>query len=65
MVKLNGVQAINKLNGEMIEVRADYVVNASGPWTDKVAGEDVVQRGSKKIILSKGVHIVLPLTNFH
>ncbi len=58
--KVNGVQAINKLNGEMIEVRADYVVNASGPWTDKVAGEDVVQRGSKKIILSKGVHIVLP-----
>lgn len=32
-----GVQAVNRSSGEEYEIRAEYVVNATGPWTTKTA----------------------------
>jgi glycerol-3-phosphate dehydrogenase len=58
--KIAGVRAKDLLTDETHEILADFVVNATGPWTDTVAQREKAQRGVKKVILSKGIHIVLP-----
>jgi glycerol-3-phosphate dehydrogenase len=50
----------DQLGGESVEVKARAVVNASGPWIDRVRLlEDPAARPSSR--LSKGVHAVLSL----
>ncbi len=56
--KVAGAKAIDTLTGNKYEIFADFVVNSTGPWTDQVA--ELESASTKKIILSKGVHIVLP-----
>ncbi len=56
--KVAGAKAVDKMTGDEYEIYADFVVNASGPWTDQVA--ELEPASTKKIILSKGVHLVLP-----
>lgn len=41
------------------EVKAHFIVNAAGPWVDKLRGLDNSLKG-KHLFLSKGVHIVVP-----
>lgn len=51
-----GVKAVDQTNGDEYLVRAEYVVNASGPWTDKIAklaGIDI------PMVLSKGTMVIL------
>jgi glycerol-3-phosphate dehydrogenase len=51
-----GVKALDQTTGEEYEVHAEYVINASGPWTDqvaKLAGIEV------PMVLSEGVMVVL------
>jgi glycerol-3-phosphate dehydrogenase len=51
-----GIKAKDQNTGESYEVRAEYVVNASGPWTDQVgrlAGIEI------PMVLSPGTMIVL------
>jgi glycerol-3-phosphate dehydrogenase len=51
-----GVKAKDQNTGEMYEVRAEYVVNATGPWTDQIgelAGIDI------PMVLSPGTMVVL------
>lgn len=57
-----GVKAVDKTSGEEITVHADYVVNATGPWTHLVAG---LAQVDVPMVLSEGAMIVLdsrPLT---
>ena len=42
----------------MFEVKAKKVVNATGPWVDKVREMDGSRKG-KTLRLTKGVHIVM------
>lgn len=56
--KVAGVKVTDKLTGNQHEIFADFIVNATGPWTDQVAQQEVTQRGTKKVILSKGIHVV-------
>lgn len=56
--KIAGVSAKDKLTGREYEIYADFVVNATGPWTDQVS--ELEPSSAKKVILSKGVHIVFP-----
>jgi glycerol-3-phosphate dehydrogenase len=55
------VGVIAKDAGRPVAVRARMIVNASGPWFDRVAG--LLQKGERqKIRTTKGVHIACPPT---
>ena len=57
--RVTGVRARCALDGSEPEIRGRVVVNAAGPWADRVAALEV-QREESRLHLSKGVHIVLP-----
>jgi glycerol-3-phosphate dehydrogenase len=61
--KVCGAMAEDQLTGERFDISAKKVVNASGPWVDRIREMD----GSKKdksLRLTKGVHIVLDQSCF-
>lgn len=59
--RVDGVRLHDVLGGSPhppVEVRANVVINATGPWTDQVRG---LGRGARPLLKpTKGVHIVLP-----
>ncbi len=57
--RINGVMCRDMLNGRKFEVRARRVVSAGGPWVDHLRK---INRsfGGKHLLLSKGVHLVVP-----
>jgi glycerol-3-phosphate dehydrogenase len=60
--RMTAVAVIDRVTGEHLTTRARAVVNASGPWVDRVRLlEDRAARPLTR--LSKGVHVVLPLPN--
>lgn len=57
--KISGVAAIDHISGKTLPVMARYIVNACGPWVDRIRK----MNGSitnKRLHLTKGVHIVVP-----
>lgn len=56
--RVAGAEIVDRLTGDQITVRARTVVNAAGPWVDRVLA---LERVPKRPTLrpSKGVHIVL------
>ena len=56
--KIKGVKVEDRILNQTISFSADYVVSACGPWVDKVRTK-VGPLGSKKLHLTKGVHLVL------
>ena len=58
-----GASVADQLSGEMFEVKAKKVVNATGPWVDKVREMDGSRKG-KTLRLTKGVHIVMDQSCF-
>jgi glycerol-3-phosphate dehydrogenase len=51
---------VDRVTGERLTVRARSVVNACGPWVDRV--RQLEDPGARPLTrLSKGVHVVLPL----
>lgn len=61
--KVVGVVVKDQLSSESFEVRAKKVINATGPWVDSLRDKDGSKKG-KKLILSKGVHIVIDQSRF-
>lgn len=57
--KVIGCNCIDELTGEGLTVRAKQVVSATGPWVDELRGKDKSLKG-KHLLLTKGVHIVVP-----
>lgn len=57
--KVKGCTITDQLTGEQLEVKADCVVNATGPWVDGFRRADHSLEG-KHLFLSKGIHIVVP-----
>jgi glycerol-3-phosphate dehydrogenase len=58
VTELHGDGATVAVEGVPVRVRADRLVNATGPWLDRVrALED--ERAAPSIRLSKGVHVVV------
>jgi glycerol-3-phosphate dehydrogenase len=51
-----GVRAEDQTTDETYEIRAEYVINASGPWTNQVAGLAGVEI---PVMLDKGLMIVM------
>ncbi len=60
---ISGILCSDQLSDNNPEIKANYVVNATGPWTDILRKKD---DGSalEKLFLSKGVHIVFPRERF-
>lgn len=54
-----GVKVQDRITGEAAEVRARVVVNASGPWFDRVARR-IEDAPAPKIRTTKGIHIAFP-----
>ncbi|MBN2294289.1 MAG: glycerol-3-phosphate dehydrogenase/oxidase [Pirellulales bacterium] len=46
-------RAVDQITGQPLEIRATQVVNATGPWSDKIANSATDLR------LTKGVHLVI------
>ncbi len=46
-------RAVDTLTGQPLEIQADQIVNATGPWSDKIANSATDLR------LTKGVHLVI------
>ena len=56
--KISGVKLCNQFNEETIELRANYFVNATGPWVDEIDDLDKPQ-SQHKLHITKGIHIVV------
>lgn len=56
---ISGALLIDQLTGNQLAVDAKVVVNATGPWVDKLRILNQSRQG-KQLHLTKGVHIVVP-----
>ncbi|MEC2056323.1 FAD-dependent oxidoreductase [Peribacillus psychrosaccharolyticus] len=61
--KVVGVLINDQLTGEKHEIYADKIVNATGPWVDKIREIDNSKKG-KALQLTKGVHLVIDQSRF-
>ena len=57
--KIGGVKVIDHINRSKFNIKAKYVVNASGPWVDDLRKINKSDTG-KRLHLTKGVHLVFP-----
>lgn len=60
---VTGIEARDVLTGKKFSLRAKTIVNASGPWVDKLREMDGSKQG-KTIHLTKGVHLVVDRSKF-
>lgn len=61
--KVIGAKVRDLLSGEIYEVLAHKVVNATGPWVDTLREMDKSKKG-KVLRLSKGIHLVIDQSKF-
>ena len=61
--RVAGAKVKDEVSGRTIDIEALSVINATGPWTDKVREKDVVSN-NKKLRMTKGVHIVMDQSVF-
>lgn len=54
------IEVRDALAGEMAKVTARVVVNASGPWADRVRRLAGVDQGRRCVRTTKGIHLLLP-----
>ena len=58
---IKGARIFDKLRNKEIDVKASYVVNATGPWVDDLRESmDPQANRTKRLQLTKGVHLVFP-----
>jgi glycerol-3-phosphate dehydrogenase len=57
--KVIGAKVMDVVSGASYVVRADKIVNATGPWVDEIRKKDGSLKG-KHLHLTKGVHVVVP-----
>ncbi len=55
-----GVEAKDHISGEDFQIKAKKVINATGPWVDKLREKDTDKVNGKRLHLTKGVHLVVP-----
>ena len=56
--QIDGVVAACEMSGDLVEIRADAVVNATGPWVERLARFEE-EAGADRLHPSKGVHVVV------
>ena len=57
--KVRGAKVIDEFTGHNFNIKAKYVINATGPWVDNIRQINKSKTG-KRLHLTKGVHLVLP-----
>jgi glycerol-3-phosphate dehydrogenase len=57
--KVRGIKALDTITNQEFNIKAKYVVNATGPWVDELRQVNHSKTG-KRLHLTKGVHLVLP-----
>ena len=57
--KIRGVKVVDTISDDTFNIKAKYVVNATGPWVDNLRQINKLKSG-KRLHLTKGVHLVLP-----
>jgi len=57
--KIQGVRCNDLINKEKFIIKGTFVINAAGPWVDKLRKKDQSLQG-KRLFHSKGVHLVIP-----
>lgn len=61
--KVCGVKAEDYLKKETFDINAQFVASAAGPWVDELRDKNNSLSG-KRLHLTKGVHIVVPKSEF-
>ncbi|MDQ0214692.1 glycerol-3-phosphate dehydrogenase [Oikeobacillus pervagus] len=61
--KVKGARVQDLLSGDTFSIRAEKVVNASGPWVDDVRKKDY-STNNKNLRLTKGIHLVIDQSVF-
>jgi glycerol-3-phosphate dehydrogenase len=61
--KLIGVRAENGIDGGSYDIFAKKIINATGPWVDKVREKDHSIK-NKRLRLTKGIHLVFDQESF-
>jgi len=56
---IDGVSARDTLTENSFDLKSKQVINAAGPWVDKVRSQDAAVSG-KKLHHTKGVHLIVP-----
>lgn len=56
--QITGVTAEDVLTGDLYEMKAEVVVNATGPWSDETRQKQK-EDGSERMLPAKGVHFVV------
>lgn len=57
--KINGLTALDHETDQTFIIKAKNIVNATGPWVDKMRVLDN-EKADDRLFLSKGIHIVVP-----
>ncbi|TVR78295.1 MAG: glycerol-3-phosphate dehydrogenase/oxidase [Chitinophagaceae bacterium] len=57
--KISGLVAEDKINNSELELNADFVINAAGPWVDNLRKLDG-SLSQKRLQLTRGIHLVFP-----
>jgi glycerol-3-phosphate dehydrogenase len=61
-----GVNLADRLTGVQFQARAAFIVNASGPWAEKLASRLLPGQKQARLTASKGIHILTPpMSNSH
>jgi glycerol-3-phosphate dehydrogenase len=56
--RITGARIVDRLGGGEVVARARVVVNAAGPWVDRVTALD--EATPPRLRLTKGVHVIVP-----
>ena len=62
--RIVGVHVRDELGGEEFDIYAQSVVNATGPWSDRIR-EMSTEGITKRLRPTKGIHIVIPTEKLH
>lgn len=60
--RITGLRVRDVLGGEEVEVGGRLVVNAAGPWLDRVAGR-LAPSAPRRVRTTKGIHLACPSVN--
>lgn len=60
---VSGVTATDQVTGKAFEINGRRVINAGGPWVDKIRNMDHT-RNNKHLRLTKGIHLVIDKKRF-
>ncbi|WP_099221373.1 glycerol-3-phosphate dehydrogenase/oxidase [Listeria costaricensis] len=61
--KVEGVTVTDRITDKVYDIRGRRVINAAGPWVDKVRKLDHTQN-NKHLRLTKGIHLVIDKSRF-